>query len=85
MPTHVHQNMGLFLNAAEMKHHVNRTYFHADLKSQTGRSSFRLSCERNLSINMKSTNPVDVNEYINHLSSFINPDNLDQGCIRKSL
>ena len=32
----------------EMKFHVNRTCFHAGLKSQTGVSSFRLSCERTL-------------------------------------
>ena len=32
----------------EMKFHVNRTCFHAGLKSQTGTSSFRLSCERTL-------------------------------------
>ena len=31
-----------------MKLHVNRTCFHAGLKSQTGMSSFRLSCERTL-------------------------------------
>ena len=41
MPTHVHQNIGSFWNAAEMKLHVNRTCFHAGLKSQTGMSSFR--------------------------------------------
>ena len=48
MPTRVHQNIGLFWNAAEMKLHVNRTCFHAGLKSQTGTSSFRFSCERTL-------------------------------------
>ena len=32
----------------EMKFHVNRTCFHNGLKSQTGMSSFRLSCERTL-------------------------------------
>ena len=32
----------------EMKFHVNGTCFHDDLKSQTGMSSFRLSCERTL-------------------------------------
>ena len=31
-----------------MKYHVNRTCFHAGLKSHTGMSSFRLSCERTL-------------------------------------
>ena len=31
-----------------MKLHVNRTCFHAGLKSQTGMSLFRLSCERAL-------------------------------------
>ena len=48
MPKHAHQNIELFRNAAEMKLHVNRTCFHAGLKSQTGMSSFRLSCERTL-------------------------------------
>ena len=37
-----------FWNAGEMKLHVNRTCFHGGLKSQTGLSSFRLSCERTL-------------------------------------
>ena len=32
----------------EMKFHENRTCFHGGLKSQTGTSSFRLSCERTL-------------------------------------
>ena len=49
MRTHVHQNTGSFWNATEMKLHVNRTCFHAGLKSQTGMSSFRLSYERTLS------------------------------------
>ena len=31
-----------------MKRHVNRTCFHADLKYQTGMSSFHLSSERTL-------------------------------------
>ena len=48
MPIHVHQNIGSFWNAAEMKLHVNRTCFHAGLKFQTGMSSFWLSCERTL-------------------------------------
>ena len=48
MPTHVHQNIRSFWNAAEMKLHVNRTCFHAGLKCQTGMSSFRLSCQRTL-------------------------------------
>ena len=48
MPTRLHQNIGSFWNAAEMKRHVNRTCFHASLKSQTNMSSFRLSCERTL-------------------------------------
>ena len=48
MPTHVYQTIGSFWNAAEMKLHVNSTCFHASLKSQTGMSSFRLSCERTL-------------------------------------
>ena len=46
MPTHVHQNIGSFQNAAEMKLHVNRSCLHAGLRSQTGMNSFRLSCER---------------------------------------
>ena len=50
MPTHVHQNIGSFWNAAEIKLHVNRTCFHASLKSQNGMSSFRLSCERTQSV-----------------------------------
>ena len=45
MLTHVHQNIGSFLNAAKMKRHVKKTYFHVGLKSQTGTSSFHLSCE----------------------------------------
>ena len=49
MPTRVHQNIGSFWNAAEMKLHVNRTCFYTGLKSQTGMSSFRLSCEHTLS------------------------------------
>ena len=32
-----------------MKLHVNGIFFHVGLKSQTGMSSFRLSCERTLS------------------------------------
>ena len=46
MPAHVHQNIGSFWNAVEMKLHLNRTFFHAGLKSQTSTSSFRLACER---------------------------------------
>ena len=48
MPSHVHQNIGSFWNVVEMKLHVNKTYFHAGLKSQTGKSSFCLSCEPTL-------------------------------------
>ena len=48
IPPHVHQSIRSFWNAAEMKLHVNRTCFHAGLKSQTGMSSFRLSWERTL-------------------------------------
>ena len=33
MPKYAHQNIELFRNAAEMKLHVNRTCFHAGLKS----------------------------------------------------
>ena len=39
------------LNAAQMKLHVNRTCFDDGLKSQTGISSFCLSCERTLKEN----------------------------------
>ena len=49
MPTHVHQNVRSFWNAAKMKRHVNKNCFHSGLKSQTGMSSFFLSCERTLS------------------------------------
>ena len=48
MSAHVHQNIGSFWKAAEMKLHVNKTCFHASLKSQTGMSSFRRSCEHTL-------------------------------------
>ena len=58
MPTHFHPNIGSFWNAAEMKLHVNRTCFHASLKSQTGMSSFRLSCERTLTSPAKSIFPL---------------------------
>ena len=57
MLTHVHQNIGSFWNAAEMKLHVNRTCFHAGLKSQTGMSSFCVSCER--SLNLTRSFPVN--------------------------
>ena len=48
MAIHVHQNMGSFLNIAEMKFYVSRTRFHAGLKSRTSMISFRFSCERTL-------------------------------------
>ena len=49
IPTHVHQNIGPFGNAAnKMKLHLNRTCFHAGLKSLTGMSSFHPLCERTL-------------------------------------
>ena len=38
-----------------MKRHVNRTCFHAGMKSQTGMSSFRLSRERTLSFKLNIT------------------------------
>ena len=38
MPTHVQRNIGSLWNATEMKLHVNRTCFHAGLKSQTSMS-----------------------------------------------
>ena len=56
MPTHVHQNIRSLRNAAERKLYVNRTCFHAGLKSQTGVSSFCLSCEHTL----KSTSSLCV-------------------------
>ena len=52
MPTHVHQNIRSFWYAAKLRRHVNRTCFHAGLESQTGMSSFCLSCERTLSQNV---------------------------------
>ena len=48
MPTYVHQNIGLFWNSAEMKRYVKRICYHVGLKSQTGMSSFRFSCEHTL-------------------------------------
>ena len=36
MPTHVHQNIESFWNAAETKRHANRTCFGPGSKSQTG-------------------------------------------------
>ena len=50
MSTHVHPNIRWFWNTAEIKLHVNRTCFHAGLKSETGMSSFHLSCEHTLKI-----------------------------------
>ena len=44
--SHIHQNIGSFWNAAETKLLLNRTCFHAGLKSHSSMSSFRLSCER---------------------------------------
>ena len=44
MHTHVYQVIGLFWNSAETKLHVNITFFHTGLKSQTGMSSFHVSC-----------------------------------------
>ena len=52
MPAHVHQNIRSFWYAAKLRRHVNRTCFHAGLKSQTDMSSFCLSCERTLSQNV---------------------------------
>ena len=46
----VHQNIGSFWNADEMKLRVNRICFHAGWKSQSGMSSFHLSCERTLTL-----------------------------------
>ena len=37
----------------QMKLHVNRTCFHAGLESQTGMSSFRISCERTVNQNLQ--------------------------------
>ena len=50
MPVHVHQNIGSFGNTAEMKRHVNRTFFYPGL------SKFRLSCERTLILSESETN-----------------------------
>ena len=44
--THAHINIKWFWDAAEMKHHVNRTCFHAGLKSQTGQGCFVLKINR---------------------------------------
>ena len=52
MPTHVHQNIGSFWNAAKMKPHVNRTCFNPGLESQTSMRSFPISCERTLNQNL---------------------------------
>ena len=60
MPTHVHRNIGLFWNAAGMKLHVNRTCFHTGLKSQTGMSSFRLSCISTLIAKRCAGNEVGI-------------------------
>ena len=49
MPRDVHQNIAPFWNAAEMTLQVKRTCFRAGLKCQTGKSSFRLSCQHTLS------------------------------------
>ena len=46
----VHQNIVPFWNTVQIKLHVNRTCFHAGLKSQTGMSSFHLSYECTLTI-----------------------------------
>ena len=72
MPTHVHQNVGSLWNPAEMKLHVSRTCFHAGLKSQTGMSSFRLSCERTLSLSTPSCRPQSQNKIkrIGHATAF---------------
>ena len=43
-----------------MKLHVNRTCFHAGLKSQTGMSLFRLSCERTLTETQLKYNEEDA-------------------------
>ena len=58
MPTHVHQNIELFRNAAEMKLHVNRTCFHAGLKS-LNRYEFisPLMWERTLKIREVTSHP----------------------------
>ena len=60
MPTHVHRNIDLFWNAAGMKLHVNRTCFHTGSKSQTGMSSFRLSCKRTLIAKRCAGNKVGI-------------------------
>ena len=59
-----------------MKLHVNRTCFHAGLKSQTGVSSFRLSCERTL-------NTFHHNTYvIIHINSLLLLLAATRGCLQ---
>ena len=87
MPTYVHQNIGSFWNAAEMKLHVNRTCFHAGLKSQTGMSSFRLSCERTLRIwelltfypKVKKYDPINVSKQLRIFFVFFSSKNRVKG------
>ena len=59
MAAHVHQIIGSFWNAAEMKRQVNRTCFHAGFTSQSGICSFRLSCELTLTENIKTIDKID--------------------------
>ena len=60
-----------------MKLHVNRTCFHAGLKSQIGTSSFCLSCERTLKENEhivcgENTNEFQYIQIQDHFSLFTN-------------
>ena len=67
----VHQIIGSFWNAAEMKLHVNKICFHADLKSQTCMSSFRLSCERTLILHTSLTFDLHIKAVRSIVSKFI--------------
>ena len=68
----------------EMKFHVNRTCFHVGLKSQTGMSSFRLSCECTLSFKesketellLLKKRPVEIKERKYELIDLFNSLNL---------
>ena len=61
------RNIGSFWNAAERKLYVNRTCFHARLKSQTGKSSFHLSCERTLKLETLEKGVKYVQSYLNDI------------------
>ena len=46
---------------------MNRTCFHAGLKSQTGKSSFHLSCERTLKLETLEKGVKYVQSYLNDI------------------